>query len=113
MNGRSPKGYRRRSGQAGAGDLHGPDHIPIELWCILIVSPPVVVFADEIGMVGFPGQRFRRRAGGGVSVGGADGTSGHRQGVPLGRPRPSFLVYADKLRFLLSEIENGPGSIYQ
>jgi hypothetical protein len=37
------------------------------------------VFADEIGMVGFPGQRFRRRAGGGVSVGGADGTSGRRQ----------------------------------
>jgi hypothetical protein len=49
------------------------------------------VFADEIGMVGFPGQRFRQRAGGGVSVGGADWTSGRRQGVPLDRPRPGFL----------------------
>ena len=107
-------GVRRKNvAGAQARQARGPDHIPIELWGVLIVSPPVVVFADEIRMVELPSHFFRQRSGGGVSVGGADGTLGRRQGVPPDGPRPGFLVHADKHRFLPSEIENGLGLIDQ
>ena len=73
-------GVRRKNvAGAQARQARGPDHIPIELWGVLIVSPPVVVFADEIRMVELPSHFFRQRSGGGVSVGGADGTLGRRQ----------------------------------